>query len=333
LTGDGHTVGLLGQDRWIRDKAGHGRKHDRRQRPYSEKESYKWEAETRRCADRLGDAMSRTVVVNDRESDVYEYLQFMIHNDYRFVVRTQTNRCLSSSEECIFSHLSECPVLGHTDVNISGRGGRKARIARVTLRADCVSLKPPKRFVDQRELEEIQIWAVRVQEENPPEGEEALCWVLWTSEPAKTFSDTLEIKRLYGLRWRIEEYFKSWKSGCGVKYLRMPYRNNLQRMAAILAFVAVRLLQLKEWSADEPESPCTHLLSENEWKCLWYKNEKGKPFPNSPPTTRWAFYAVAKLGGWIDTRRTGRVGWEALWVGWARLTDMIETIQFLKEKL
>ncbi|MBI4568194.1 MAG: hypothetical protein HY719_07340 [Planctomycetes bacterium] len=32
---------------------------------------------------------------------------------------------------------------------------------------------------------------------------------------------------------------------------------------------------------------------------------------------------LAALGGWKDTKRTGRVGWEALWRGWDRLQERV----------
>lgn len=42
------------------------------------------------------------------------------------------------------------------------------------------------------------------------------------------------------------------------------------------------------------------------------------------PTVRWACRAVAKLGGFADTKRIGRPGWDAFWHGWARLQQCIQ---------
>ena len=48
------------------------------------------------------------------------------------------------------------------------------------------------------------------------------------------------------MRWRVEEFHKAWKSGAGVEQRRMRGADNLERIAVVLAFVAVRLLQLRE---------------------------------------------------------------------------------------
>ena len=34
--------------------------------------------------------------------------------------------------------------------------------------------------------------------------------------------------------------------------------------------------------------------------------------------------AIARLGGWIDSKRTGIVGWPTLWQGWYRLQDKVD---------
>ncbi|HEX04132.1 MAG TPA: hypothetical protein ENH10_03115 [Bacteroidetes bacterium] len=68
LEGDrGHVVGLLDQAWWTRDRATAGKGRDRKRRRYEDKESYKWEAASRRSADRLGpELMSRVATVHLR---------------------------------------------------------------------------------------------------------------------------------------------------------------------------------------------------------------------------------------------------------------------------
>ena len=46
--------------------------------------------------------------------------------------------------------------------------------------------------------------------------------------------------------------------------------------------------------------------------------------PSTAPTIKWALQAVARLAGWTDTKRTGRIGWETLWKGWMKLEDMAD---------
>ncbi|MFQ3189268.1 MAG: transposase [Paraglaciecola sp.] len=85
------------------------------------------------------------------------------------------------------------------------------------------------------------------QELNNPDEDNKLCWYLYTNEPINNIEDAKRIVRYYELRWRIEDFHKVWKSdGTQVEKLRMQTRANMERMSTILAFVAIRLMQLKE---------------------------------------------------------------------------------------
>jgi len=58
---------------------------------------------------------------------------------------------------------------------------------------------------------------------------------------------------------------------------------------------------------------CTVNFGELSWKILWKKTVKNKPLSAVVPSLYWSYYAIAKLGGWYDSKRTGRVGVKALW--------------------
>jgi len=38
---------------------------------------------------------------------------------------------------------------------------------------------------------------------------------------------------------------------------------------------------------------------------LWLSTEPHQPLPQTAPPARWAFYAIAKLGGFTDTQLRG----------------------------
>ena len=165
-------------------------------------------------------------------------------------------------------------------------------------------------------------------------GVEPLAWLLLTSEPVTCREDALRVLWIYRQRWRIEEFHKAWKSGTGVEALRPRTAANLERGVVILAFVATRLLQLREAvlaTEARPdvtplalgERPCDAFLSQTEWRVLYLAIHKTRP-PVVPPNVAWACRALAKLGGWIDTQRTGRPGWQVLWDGLQRLAERVE---------
>jgi hypothetical protein len=65
---------------------------------------------------------------------------------------------------------------------------------------------------------------------------------------------------------------------------------------------------------------------------MWSKIEN-KALPKKPPTLYWAYYALAKLGRWHDSKRIVVVGWEALWDGWFALTKLLEGAKFMQQEM
>lgn len=321
------TVGLVEQRHWCRAEDGFGKKHDRKRRAYEEKESYKWQQASERMANRMGEAMTRTISVCDRESDIYEYLRYKGEHAQRFVIRAQSDRSLSDSDQSLFASLAGEQVWQYeTSVMVAQRGGRPARQAKVRVCGHSVTLRPP---ADRgRQAVPLTVNVVVVRDLTDEGQDAALNWVLLTSEPVDTAEQLRRVVRYYELRWRIEEYHKAWKSGVGVERSRLQSAANLERMLVITAFLAVRLLQLREQllSRDAElaaSTACDQALEAEEWKVLWLVDQETKP-PASAPTARWACLAIARLGGFTDTKRTGRPGWDTLWRGWMRLQERIE---------
>lgn len=316
------TIGLLEQRRWKRSAAEHGKKHQRKHRAYEDKESYKWERASRAVSDRLGDVMSRTLSVCDRESDIYDYLSYKISQQQRFIVRAAQDRCLADSDaNRLFELTGSLDSAGQYRLTVPQKGGRKARVARIDISYASVTLSSSKPEHPALSLTVVQCREVA------RNGESGLRWVLLTQEPVTSSEQARQIVRYYELRWKIEEFHLAWKSGgAQVEKQRMQTADNLERMAVMLAFVAVRLLQLKELVMDKTQAKqqsCTQLLQPMEWQVLWLKRERRR-LPSTPPSLYWAYYALAKLGGWYDSKRTGKVGWSALWEGWFKLEHMIE---------
>jgi len=325
------TLGLAAQQRWCRDEQAHGKKHQRKKRAYQDKESYKWQRASEQLSLRLGTHMARTISVCDRESDVYEYLDYKLQNGQRFVIRASVDRALSCSAGRLFDVLDEnAELLGYKSVEVPQRGGRKARRAKLALSAMRVELRPPART--QGKLGgALEVNAILAHEIDPPDGIQPLCWRLLTSEAIDDVSRLETIVRYYELRWRIEEYHKVWKSGVGVERQRYQRAANLERMLVITAFVAVRLLQLREAMTVETKSGVdgAAILDNEQWRVLWATTEK-TAIPREPPSAGWAFLALARLGGFTDTKRTGRPGWATIWYGWFRLQERVEGYRLAK---
>ena len=139
------TVGLIDQQRWIRDDEDRGKKHQRKQRPYEEKESFKWQQSSENVERRLGDQMTKTISVCDREADIFEYVQYKLNHNQKFVVRATQSRTLIGEDQLLFDALAAEPVLGKYTITVPQRGGRKERKATLQVKSKKVTIQSPQR--------------------------------------------------------------------------------------------------------------------------------------------------------------------------------------------
>lgn len=328
-------IGVVDQDRWMREpKEKRSGKAARKDKAYEEKESHRWEEASERVRGRLG-TTDNVINVCDREADIFEFLHYQVERRQRFVERACNDRSLVTAEERhLWAAIEAQPVLGTRTVVVEQRGGqrasigqnerapRRAREALVELRAAQVVLKPPAGKAT--DYAPLAVNAVLVREPNAPAGVEAIEWMLLTTEPVTTEKQVAQVVHWYECRWTIEEYFKAWKSGCRIEKRPLMSVDTLERMVAITAHVAVRILQLHALanSADD-KTPCDRVLSTDEWHCLWACTSYAKPVPAKVPTVRWAYETIGRMGGWLDTKRTGRIGWQTLWEGWDKLQQRL----------
>lgn len=345
----GETFGMGDQVYWRREDGARGKKHKRKQLDYEQKESFKWEYSISRVAERFVDYLDRIIFVLDRESDIYELLMHLVGNDLRYVVRASWNRRLLESEQGIFDKLSSSPVLGKVLLNVPQKGGRQSRKAALEIRSSTLTLTSPSR---DNTLPELKLNVVQAKENV---AKDPISWTLLTSEPVGTLEQVLYVLRCYGLRWKVEDFHKGWKTaGTNVEGLRLQSEGAILRAATVLAFVAIRLSQLRDESDPEvlnertkmvilsdstkakrrktikgltaAKRPRTAIISTVEWQLLWLKVEEGKPLPKKPPSRQWAYKAIGRLVGWYDSKRTGRVGMKTFWKGYRALQELTSAV-------
>lgn len=328
------TLGLIEQIIWKRDNLGYGKSHQRRKRPYETKESYIWEKTSRQVAERLGEKINDVISICDRDADIYDYLFYKTEQKQRFIVRAAQNRqILSEKYQLMLDLIEASKSFGLYEIEIQQRSGRRKRKAKLELRSGRVILKSPTNASNKLPLE---VNVVLAQEINAANEEGQLCWVLVTSEPVNNFEEARLVTLYYEKRWRIEEYHKAWKTGAGAERQRMQTSSNLERMVVILGIIAVRLLQLREsLSIDNQKQSyekavCTQVLTQEEWIVLWMFVNKNKKPPKKIENLKWAYEAIAKLGGWNNSKRTGVASWLTMWRGWFRLQERVEGYRVAK---
>ena len=169
-----------------------------------------------------------------------------------------------------------------------------------------------------------------------PKGVDELDWVLLTSEPLESAEDAMRVVNWYRSRYVIEEYHKALKTGCQAQERKIQKKKRMDVLLAILAPIALRFIQLREVARQDPEQLCTVFFSEVEWKCLWREENdsskakreqkrsgKQKRMPRKPPSLGWAVEVMARLAGWRDTKRNGKIGWIKLHEGWELLRTKV----------
>ncbi len=159
-----------------------------------------------------------------------------------YVIKARWDRELvpEDSEECesLLEALGAAPVIGKIEVEITGNGRRATRTAEVEVRFTRTAIKPPQRrgkAKPLKEFEPISINAISLTGVDPPEGVDAVNWVLLTDQPIRTLADAKKIVSWYTLRWQIEIYHKVMKSGCRVENCQLETADRLKRYLALMS--------------------------------------------------------------------------------------------------
>ncbi len=155
---------------------------------------------------------------------------------------------------------------------------------------------------------------------DPPVGEVPVEWMLLTTEEVQNPTQAKVILRWYTYRWRIEEYHKILKSGCGAESYRLK-GNSMEVLLGFLTSIAAQLLKMTYLNRTQPETPATEVLSELQIEVLQAKSKKSLP---SVLTVAWAMQSVASNGGYLEHRKNSPIGITVLWRGWLQLQNLCE---------
>lgn len=265
------------------------------------------------------------IYIADRESDFYEPIQTCQQERIDFIIRGYQDRRLADEAGKLRERLAKAPVLGQSTVELRSRGGEPARTAIVELRSTKVDLDGPWRPGGWQEPLR-GVWVVEVQEVYAPEGAQPLHWILLSSLPCKTLAEARRIVGRYAARWLVEEYHKALKSGAGVEDSQLEQAGRLEALIAVLAVVAVRLLNTKMLARSRPEGSEAKQSFGPEALALL---EKKFGRPKGDWTNRNVLVATARLGGFLARKNDGMPGWQTIWRGWQRLMWMCDGLETL----
>jgi hypothetical protein len=278
----------------------------------------------------------RPVCVADRESDIFEFLQAGDTHGVDYVIRAAYDRKITRQGADDYGYLwaavESKKTLGEFKLDVVSRASGEKRTAVMAVRVAEVEIWPPIRAMLSRKRRgggdrwsPIKVNAILAREVGAPATEETLEWMLLTRLPIVSLEDALEKIRWYALRWHIEEFHKILKSGCFTEECRLSSAAKLKRYLSVMSIIAVRLYWLTHINRHKPQTPCSEVLEEHEWRALHSKMTGVTQAPKEVPNLRQAMRWIGQLGGFLARKGDGEPGIISIWRGWERLQDIADT--------
>lgn len=331
-------LGIAHQEPFLRQPAPH--KESKQQRLSRERESQVWE----RSVQALGSPPEgmRWVHVGDRYCDIFSFLRLCRELKCDFVIRASQDRCVdllveqaetpvparshhperpSPPAQHLFEVVGSWPAQATSTVEIAASQKRKARTAKVSLSWQPLRLLPP-RTHETKGWHPLVVWVIHVWEPEPPEGVEALEWVLLSSVPTQTLEDAQERVEWYRARWMVEDFHQGLKTGCQIEQRQMQDYEGLRTILGLLAPMAVRLMQLRAVARQDPEQPATQVLPCDLVQVVAHLDHRSA----DTMSVQQCWHAIARYGGYLGRKSDGPPGWKTLWRGWLHIQTLLEGV-------
>ncbi len=333
-------LGIAHQEPFLRQPTPKGEtKGEREQR--AERESQVWLRSVRAIGS-PSEGM-QWIHVGDRASDMFPFLRTCLDLGCDFVVRASSDRCVDLLVEQaetpvaarshhkvdathpgarhLFEVAASWPVQGERDLALEATKTSQARTAQLAISFGLLRLLPP-RPQEKTDRRPIVVYVVRVWEPEPPEGVEGLNWLLLTSVPVQQVEQAWERVDWYRARWLVEDYHQGLKTGCRIQGRQVQNYEGLRRLLGLLSPLAVRLLQLRAASRQDPQQPAVQVLPTEVVAVVAAK----LGLPLAGLTTQQCWYAIARLGGYLARKGDGPPGWKTLWRGWLQVQTLLEGV-------
>ena len=305
-------IGLMYQRHHRRKEAPEGEtRTGLRQRPLAQRESFWWIEAIRT----IGSSPEGVcwVHVLDRGGDAFAIYDVVRETGTDFVIRAAHNRRIASKDGCeyLFDYARWLPWLGAFEltVRVAGSSLRKAKLR---VAAGTVTLLPTRTDPEVRHRPPVTCQVVRVWEDEPPCNSEGLEWILLTSLTTTTFELARGVSEGYSLRWLVEEFHKSEKTGCRVEERQLRDNDRLEPLIGLLSVLAVYLLQLKYVAREDPDRPARDLFGDEVVAVMAAYLQHSR----TDLSVREFWRGIGRLGGHPGRKCDGPLGWLRAWRGW-----------------
>ena len=330
----GVPLGLLAQHIWARPPAAKGQAKTRTQRPTAHKESRRWLDGFATAQAVLPGTVTTVVTVADREADIYDLFAAPRQPNAKLLIRATQNRRVRQANDELGKLKDLLPTLlvgGTLTIQVTRQANRPARQAVLTLRWTELTLLPPRVQAGAVKAEGEQVQVVWAYEAHPPAGQPPIDWLLLTTLAVQEFAQAAQCVAWYSLRWLVERFHFTLKSGCQVEALQLETADRFMRALATYSIVAWRLLWLTYAARRQPDQPCDQVLEPAEWQIL-AQHFAPERRTSRPPSLHQAVLWIARLGGFLGRAADGEPGVKTIWRGLRRLSNMTLGAQLQAER-
>ena len=303
----------------------------RTRKPIEEKESYRWlEGYTLACEVKQACPTTLVVHVADREGDSHEWVVDAMRRPAAaradFLLRAKYNRRLAKGQEhsSLWTAMREAQPLGRLTFALARTPERPPRQLTVTVTAKQVMFQQARRPGGPRPA--VEVAAVYAQEGAPPQGEEAVEWLLLTSLPVVDFASACTVVQWYRCRWEIALFFRVLKQGCQIEQLRLQTEQRRLNARALYLLMAWRIHLITMAGRAYPEVSCDVVFEPHEWQTISTMHDRCHP-PQAPPVLRDIVRSLAQLGGFLARKGDGEPGIKSIWQGYQRLHEFIYAME------
>ncbi|MDA1051060.1 MAG: IS4 family transposase [Planctomycetota bacterium] len=137
----------------------------------------------------------------------------------------------------------------------------------------------------------------------------------------------------YSIRWNIELYFKTLKSGLKIEKLQYETLDRYLTALSLLMIVGSRVEYLQGAARHDPGASCEEYFSRDEWQPAYLVHTDGGELPSEPLTIGEFMLLIAELGGWQRKKIQGPPGSMTVWRGMRRMEAYADAFQaFQKAK-
>ena len=126
--------------------------------------------------------------------------------------------------------------------------------------------------------------------------------LLLTNLPISTEAEIELVIQYYCIRWMIEIFFRTLKSGSRIEKRRFETIERFERCLAVSMIVAWRTFYATKIGRELPDVSCEAVFTEDEWQPV-YKRVTDEDPPSEPPKLWQMVRLIARLGGYIDRCR------------------------------